>query len=95
MELEKRLGFVTDGFKRVSEKETAEVGRLRRLYVDKISEAEKLKERVAELVETNCKLEITDQAKRCNKRLRVQGLRIELDKERRRTSHIYETVGSS
>ena len=53
VDLERKLDTVKDGFKaakRIAEEETDEVGRLRKLYMDKISEAERLKETVADMI---------------------------------------------
>ena len=74
VELERRLANVTDGFKaakRIAEVETDEVERLRKLYMDKISEAERLKETVADLVGQTCDLERKDQLRRKNNKRRL------------------------
>ena len=73
-DLEKKVQVVSDGFKaakRVAEEETAEVERLRKVYMEKISEAERLKETVADLVEQNCELETKDEVRRRNIKRRI------------------------
>ena len=95
LDLEKRLGSVSDGFKaakRVAEEETAEVERLRKRYMEKISEVERLKETVADLVEQNCELETTDGVRRRNNKRRIQEIRKELDSERKRNQNLEEEL---
>ena len=95
VELEKKIGVVTDGFKaakRVAEKETDEVERLRRLYMDKISETERLKETIADLISQNCELERTDLVRKRNNKRTVQGLRKEVEDERQRTRNLEEEL---
>ena len=95
VKLEKKVSEVTDGFKaakRVAEKETDEVERLRKLYMDKISETERLRETIADLVSQNCELETKDRVRKRNNKRTVQGLRKEVDDERRRTQNLEEEL---
>ena len=98
VKLEKKVHFVSDGFKaakRVAEEETAEVEQLRKLYMDKISEAERLTETVADLEGQNCDLEMRDQVRRQNNKRRVQELKKELEDERRRSMNLEEEVSAT
>ena len=95
VELERRLVNVTDGFKaakRIAEVETDEVERLRKLYMDKISEAERLKETVADLVGQTCDLERKDQLRRKNNKRRLQQAQKELDEERKRRRNVEDEL---
>ena len=95
LDLEKRLATVTDGFKaakRIAEEETEEVDRLRKLYMDKISEAERLRETVADLVGQTCDLERKDQVRRRNNKRRIQEVQKDLDDERKRRRNIEEEL---
>ena len=95
VELERRLANVTDGFKaakRLAEVETDEVERLRRLYMEKISEAERLKETVADLVGQTCDLERKDQLRRKNNKRRLQQAQKELDEERKRRRNVEDEL---
>ena len=94
-ELERRLANVTDGFKaakRIAEEETEEVNRLRRLYMDKISEAERLRETIADMVGRNCELEEKDRVRRRNNKRRLQEVQKELEEERKRTRNLEEEL---
>ena len=98
LELERRLVNVTDGFKaakRLADVETDEVERLRKLYMEKISEAERLKETVADLVGQTCDLERKDQVRKRNNKRTVQGLRKELETERKRNQNLEEELSST
>ena len=98
VELERRLANVTDGFraaKRIAEVETDEVERLRKLYMDKISEAERLKETVADLVGQTCDLERKDQLRRKNNKRRLQEAQKELDEERKRRRNVEEELSTT
>ena len=98
LDLEKKLGSVSDGFKaakRVAEEETAEVERLRKVYMEKISEAERLKETVADLVERNWELEMADQTRKRNSKRRVQELRKNLDMERRHNATLEKQLSNT
>ena len=95
VELERRLVNVTDGFKaakRIAEVETDEVERLRKLYMDKISEAERLKETVADLVGQTCDLERKDQLRRKNNKRRLQEAQKELDDKKKRRRNVEEEL---
>ena len=95
VDLERRLVNVTGGFKaakRLVEVETDEVERLRKLYMDTISEAERLKETVADLVGQTCDLERKDQLRRRNNKRRLQEVQKELDEERKRTRNLEEEL---
>ena len=95
VDLERRLVNVTDGFKaakRIAEVETDEVERLRKLYMDKISEAERLKETVADLVGQTCDLERKDQLRRRNSKRRLQEVQKELDDEKKRRRNVEEEL---
>ena len=95
LELEKRLGTVSNGFKaakRIAEEETEEVERLRRLYMNKISEAERLRETVADMVSRNCELEEKDRVRKRNNKRTVQGLRKDLEDERKRSRNLEEEL---
>ena len=95
VDLERKLDNVKDGFKaakRIAEEETDEVGRLRKLYMDKISEAERLKETVADMISQNCDLERKDQLRRRNNKRRLQEVQKELDEERKRRRNVEEEL---
>ena len=81
--------------KRVAEEEREEVERLRKLYMDKVSEAERLRETVADLVSQNCDLETKDQVRKRNNKRRVQELRKDLDSERRRNQALEEELSAT
>ena len=91
LKLEK--GFRTA--KREAEEEREEVERLRRLYMNKVSEAERLRETVADLVSQNCELETKDQVRKRNNKRRVQELRKDLDSERRRNQALEEELSAT
>ena len=98
VDLERRLVNVTDGFKaakRIAEVETDEVERLRKLYMDKISEAERLKETVADLVGQTCDLERKDQLRRRNSKRRLQEVQKELDDEKKRRRNVEEELSTT
>ena len=95
LDLEKKLGSVSDGFKAakmVAEEETEEVERLRRLYMDKISEAERLMETIADLVGQNCDLEMRDQVRRRNNKRRLQEVRKDLEDEKTQNQNLEEEL---
>ena len=95
VDLERKLDNVKDGFKaakRIAEEETDEAGRLRKLYMDKISEAERLKETVADMISQNCDLERKDQLRRRNNKRRLQEVQKELDEERKRRRNVEEEL---
>ena len=95
VDLERKLDNVKDGFKaakRIAEEETDEVGRLRKLYMDKISEAERLKETVADMISQNCDLERKDQLRRRNNKRRLQEVQKELDEERKRRRNVEDEL---
>ena len=94
-DLEKKLGSVTDGLKaakRVVDEETAEVERLRMLYMDKISEGERMRETIADLVSQNCELETKDRVRKRNNKRRFQEVQKELEEERKRRRNVEEEL---
>ena len=78
--------------KRIAEVETDEVERLRKLYMDKISEAERLKETVADWVGQTCELERKDQLRRRNNKRRLQEVQKELEDERKGRRNVEEEL---
>ena len=94
-DLERRLGNVSDGFraaKRIADEETEEVARLRRLYMDKISEAERLRETIADMVSRNCELEEKDRVRRRNNKRKLQVVQKDLEDERKRKRNLEEEL---
>ena len=94
-DLERRLGNVSDGFraaKRIADEETEEVTRLRRLYMDKISEAERLRETIADMVSRNCELEEKDRVRRRNNKRKLQVVQKDLEDERKRKRNLEEEL---
>ena len=95
LELERKLGVVSDGFrvaKRMADEHTEEVERLRELYMEKISEAERVKETVADLVGQTCEMERKDQVRRRNNKRRIQEVQKDLDEERKRNRNLEEEL---
>ena len=63
--------------------------------MDKISEAERLKETIADLVGQNCDLETKDQLRRCNNKRKIQKMKKELEVERKRSRNLEDEVSST
>ena len=98
LNLEKKLGSVSDGLKaakRIAEEEAEEVDRLRKLYMDKISEAERLRETIADLVGQNCDLETKDQLRRRNNKRKIQEMKKELEVERKQSRNLENELSST
>ena len=90
-ELKEKLDAVSEGFmaaKRLEEHQAAEVKRLVRINLDRISDAERWRERCHRLAEINCREERKYETVKRQKRLRVQELQKELQAERRRNENL-------
>ena len=90
-ELMMKLDEVREGFmaaKRLEEQQAAEVKRLVKINMDRISDVERLRERCHRLAEANCREEMKYEALRRNKRLRIQEVKRELEEEKRRSANL-------
>ena len=63
--------------------------------MDKISEAERLRETIADLVGQNCDLETKDQLRRRNNKRKIQEMKKELEVERKQSRNLENELSST
>ena len=91
LELKGKLDAMTEGFmaaRRMEAYQAAEVKRLVKINLDRISDVERMRERCHRLADANCREEMKYQTLRRNKQLRIQALKKDLEAEKRKSANL-------